>query len=55
MCVRGNGTHFLLSVPDGDHLLRSIIFMQEATDDLFVMAIECTPKTDESEVKGFLQ
>lgn len=29
-------------------------FHERATDDLFVMAIECTPKTNEGEVSGFL-
>ncbi|HEU4607531.1 MAG TPA: DUF3341 domain-containing protein [Chitinophagaceae bacterium] len=29
-------------------------FHPRATDDLFVMAIECTPKTNDSEVAGFL-
>ncbi len=29
-------------------------FHARATDDLFVMAIECTPKTNENEVSGFL-
>ena len=30
-------------------------FHPRATDDLFVMVIECTPKSDEGEVTGFLQ
>jgi hypothetical protein len=30
-------------------------FHPRATDDLFVMVIECTPKTNEGEVTGFLQ
>jgi hypothetical protein len=30
-------------------------FHARATDDLFVMVIECLPKTNESEVSGFLQ
>jgi Protein of unknown function (DUF3341) len=30
-------------------------FHERATDDLFVMAIECTAKTNETEVKGYLQ
>jgi hypothetical protein len=30
-------------------------FHLRATDDLFVMVIECLPKTNESEVSGFLQ
>lgn len=29
-------------------------FHERATDDLFVMAIECTAKTNEGEVSGFL-
>lgn len=29
-------------------------FHLRSTDDLFVMVIECTPKTDEGEVSGFL-
>jgi hypothetical protein len=29
-------------------------FHLRATDDLFVMVIECTPKTNESEVSSFL-
>ena len=29
-------------------------FHPRSTDDLFVMAIECTPKTNDSEVAGFL-
>ena len=29
-------------------------FHARATDDLFVMAIECTPKTNEGEVSSFL-
>lgn len=30
-------------------------FHLRATDDLFVMVIECTPKTNEAEVSGYLQ
>ena len=30
-------------------------FHPRATDDLFIMAIECTDKTNDSEVQGFLQ
>jgi hypothetical protein len=30
-------------------------FHSRATDDTFVMAIECTPKTNEGEVQSFLQ
>jgi hypothetical protein len=30
-------------------------FHPRATDDLFVMAIECEPKTNESEVQAFLK
>jgi hypothetical protein len=30
-------------------------FHLRSTDDLFVMAIECTPTTDENEVRNFLQ
>lgn len=30
-------------------------FHARATDDLFVMVIECLPKTNEAEVSGFLQ
>ena len=30
-------------------------FHPRATDDLFVMAIECTDKTNDAEVQGFLQ
>jgi Protein of unknown function (DUF3341) len=30
-------------------------FHPRATDDLFVMVLECTPKTNEADVKAFLQ
>jgi hypothetical protein len=30
-------------------------FHERATDDLFVMAIECTDKTNDAEVQAFLQ
>ena len=31
------------------------MFHPRATDDLFVMAIECTDKTNDAEVQSFLQ
>ncbi len=30
-------------------------FDARATDDLFVMVIECTPKTNEADVQGYLK
>ena len=54
VCLRRNGTYLLLSLSVGSFREKAPFPPERATDDLFVMAIECTPKTNEGEVSGFL-